>query len=250
MLGDVGLDLLPVVLVGADALAVAADWQQAAQPLDVRDQRQGALADVNARLQFVGMERFGQIVVSASFQAGDEILRAAARRQQNHIERRGEIGPSNAAAQFDAVDPRHHPVDDRERWRTVTDDVIPRRAAVAGDDHVETPALEAAAQQHRRHAVVVSDQDPHESCPRPGAWPGRSGGSMTANSVRESIGLDTYPSMPASRQRSRSPAIACAVMATMRTCPPEDCSRARIAAVASMPPIPGICRSISTTSYV
>ena len=55
--------------------------------------------------------------------------------------------------------------------------------------------------------------------------------------------------MPAARQRSRSPCIACAVSATIgsrRRC--RAFSRSRIACVASNPPISGICRSISTTS--
>ena len=56
--------------------------------------------------------------------------------------------------------------------------------------------------------------------------------------------------MPAARQRSRSPFIACAVIATMRMWPPVDALARRMAAVASSPPISGICTSISTTSKV
>ena len=55
--------------------------------------------------------------------------------------------------------------------------------------------------------------------------------------------------MPASRQRSRSPFIACAVMATMRDVRAGRRARARgWRAVASKPSISGICTSISTRS--
>ena len=50
--------------------------------------------------------------------------------------------------------------------------------------------------------------------------------------------------MPAARHRSRSPDIACAVNAMIGTWPPVSRSRARIAAVASSPPISGIWTSI------
>ena len=54
--------------------------------------------------------------------------------------------------------------------------------------------------------------------------------------------------MPAAMQRSRSPVMACAVIAMIRVWPPSIASRSRIAAVASRPPISGICTSISTRS--
>ena len=54
--------------------------------------------------------------------------------------------------------------------------------------------------------------------------------------------------MPASRQRSRSPCMALAVMAMMGTCPPCACSRWRMRRVALRPSRPGICTSISTRS--
>ena len=46
------------------------------------------------------------------------------------------------------------------------------------------------------------------------------------------------------RRRSRSPAMAWAVIAMIRMCPPVACSRRRISAVASNPSIFGICTSI------
>ena len=54
--------------------------------------------------------------------------------------------------------------------------------------------------------------------------------------------------MPASRQRSRSPFMACAVMATMGRCSVPR-SRLRIAAVAAKPSSSGIWQSMNTSAY-
>ena len=54
--------------------------------------------------------------------------------------------------------------------------------------------------------------------------------------------------MPAARQRSRSPCIACAVSATIGTCAPVPRLARADRSVASKPLISGICTSISTTS--
>ena len=54
--------------------------------------------------------------------------------------------------------------------------------------------------------------------------------------------------MPAARHLSRSPFIACAVIATIGTCRPVRARDCRIAAVASRPSISGICTSIRTRS--
>ena len=62
------------------------------------------------------------------------------------------------------------------------------------------------------------------------------------------MGFGKYPSMPAPRQRSRSPFIACAVTPTMGTRPPRPVSSPRIALVASRPSISGICTSMRMTS--
>ncbi len=89
----------------------------------------------------------------------------------------------------------------------------------------------------------------------PGMWvlwgatlPGCPFCSTAANSSCGSMGFEMYPSIPASRHRSRSLCMAWAVIATIRVYLPVPRSRARIVVVASIPPMTGICRSISTTS--
>ena len=68
-------------------------------------------------------------------------------------------------------------------------------------------------------------------------------------SADRSASRDSRPCPRPDTARDRC-VIACAVMATMRTCRPVPRSRSRIATVASRPPMTGICRSISTRSKV
>src|SRR2546427_1341716 len=92
--GDVALQLLPVLIVAADALAVRTDRQESAQLLDVGQgglqlfnsfgeaflQRQDADADLHARAQLLGVERLGDVVVGAGVEPCHQIAAALARR--------------------------------------------------------------------------------------------------------------------------------------------------------------------------
>ena len=72
---------------------------------------------------------------------------------------------------------------------------------------------------------------------------------MAASSAAGRTGLATNAFMPAARQRSRSPAVACAVTATIGVVasgPPV--LGLRIAAAASKPSMPGIWTSMRMTS--
>src|SRR5262249_41727495 len=99
VLHEVAIDLLPVVLVGADALAVRADPQEAAPLLHLRKrrlqllhagreavlERQDARADAEARQKLAAMERFHEVVVGARFEPGHYVLTIVAAGQQNQI---------------------------------------------------------------------------------------------------------------------------------------------------------------------
>ena len=87
VIADVTFDLLPVIGIGADTLAVAADRQQAAKVLHVRHhllqvgdafgqpllQGEHPRPDVHPGAQLVRVERLGQVVVGACVQAGDQV---------------------------------------------------------------------------------------------------------------------------------------------------------------------------------
>ena len=156
--GDVGFDLLPVVLVAADALAVAADRQHAAQLFDARErllqfrdalrqpllQRQHADAGVDPRAQLRGAERLDQVVVGAGVEARDHVFGGVAAGQKDHVHRGAGGIAADAAAQFRAVEARHLPVHDRQRRRVVGRDDLPRGRAVLHDNRLDGPAREGA----------------------------------------------------------------------------------------------------------
>ena len=85
--GDVPLHLLPVLVVAANALAVAADRRSPLQLLHAGErrlefghplgefflQRQHADADVDARAQLVRVKRLDDVVVRTSIEAGDDV---------------------------------------------------------------------------------------------------------------------------------------------------------------------------------
>jgi len=54
-----------------------------------------------------------------------------------------------AAAQLEAVEPRHHPVDDRQRRGGVAGDVAPRGAAVVNHGDLEALTPQRAAQDNK-----------------------------------------------------------------------------------------------------
>ena len=82
------LDLQPVVMVVADALAVRADRQQTAQLAHVRErllqfgdaraehllETDDTAADADAGAQLVPVERLGDVVVSAALEPGDNAI--------------------------------------------------------------------------------------------------------------------------------------------------------------------------------
>ena len=89
---DIALDLLPVILVVADFLAVGTDWQQTLEVFFARYrffelahpigeghlQIEDALADLNPRLQFLAVEGLIEVVVGAGGERfGDVVLGVA-----------------------------------------------------------------------------------------------------------------------------------------------------------------------------
>src|SRR6185369_16268148 len=65
MFGDVTFDLLPVIVLGPDALAVAANRQEPGEALDVGDEPEGTLPHTNPRPELVRIERLRKVVVCA-----------------------------------------------------------------------------------------------------------------------------------------------------------------------------------------
>src|SRR5439155_263902 len=176
--GHVLLDLLPVVAVVANLLAVRADRQQAAQLPDAGQglfqlgdagrqhglQFDDADADLHAGLELLMVERLGDVVVRAGLQTGDDVLLAAARGQKDDVQ-----GPlvgafADAAADLHAVDLRHHPVEDRQPRSVRRAEPFPGFRAVARGRDFIAPLEERGLENAPRNRVVFRDQDLHAAC--------------------------------------------------------------------------------------
>src|SRR5262245_50795311 len=95
--GQVRLELLPIVLVVANALAPGAHWNKALQLLDPAEcffeltdafsqrrlQLDDAAADSQPRPQLLGIERLRDIIVRPTLQACDKAFCRAQSRQQD-----------------------------------------------------------------------------------------------------------------------------------------------------------------------
>ena len=115
-----------------------------------------ALQDVvDAQQQFARLERLGQIVVGAGFQAGDAAFALGARRQHQdrHVHRLAQ-----ALDQRHAVLARHHHVDD-EQIEGEAGEPLARFGGVAGDGDAEAVVAEVAREQHADALVVVDDEE-------------------------------------------------------------------------------------------
>src|ERR1041384_3036845 len=91
MFANVALDLLPVVLIIADVLAIRTDRQNALQLLDLHErlfefkdtlgetllQLDDACADLHARAQFIAVERLDDVIVRAGVESLHDVSLAA-----------------------------------------------------------------------------------------------------------------------------------------------------------------------------
>jgi hypothetical protein len=80
-------------------------------------QMQNALSGAQPRPQFFRIERLCQVIVSARCQSRDDVFLGLARGQQNHVRVRHIRLQSDRAHHFHAIQPRHHPIQQRQAWR-------------------------------------------------------------------------------------------------------------------------------------
>ncbi len=154
-------------------------------------QRHDALARSQARAQFDDVERLDQEVVGAGVEAGHAVFTAIARGQQDHVDVVLALG-ARAAADFEAVGIRHHPVEDRQARAVGRQHGRQRRLAVGnGHDLVPEPD-ERLLEQPARDRVVVGYQDSHD---RRARGPGRPPASAPANPgvFMQSPTFSTFP---------------------------------------------------------
>ena len=66
------------------------------------------------RPQFLGIGRLDDVIVGAGVEPGDDVAPCLARRDQNQIHRHAGSMRAGTPADFGTIEPRHHPVEDRQ----------------------------------------------------------------------------------------------------------------------------------------
>src|SRR5256712_13924644 len=153
MLADIGIDLLPIVCVVADFLAVHANREQS---LELFHARQGILqfpdachkvplqfhdarSHPHSGQQFLRIERLGHIVVRSGLEAADEIVLVPSACDQNEVNRFGSKLDSTLPADFRTVQARHHPVKDGEKRMVLCLKSLPSLLSVLRDYNLIAP---------------------------------------------------------------------------------------------------------------
>src|SRR6185436_9255750 len=95
-------------------------------PLQIRD----ADADLHPGTELLGIDRLDHVVVGACVEAGHEVTPAATSCKQDYIYASERRPLTNAAAQLDAVDAGHHPVENRQLRRRPGRSWLPSGRAV------------------------------------------------------------------------------------------------------------------------
>ncbi len=111
-----------------------------------------------ARDEFPRSERFGDVIVGANFEADDPVDLGAARGKQQ--DRRTRVAGADAAAEVEAVEMRHHHVEQAQGGR-LFDKGAPRRFAILGDDAIQPFQRQQIDQTGAQIDVVFSDEDFH-----------------------------------------------------------------------------------------
>jgi len=172
---DVGFDFLPIVLVVADLLAIAANGQQSLQhrhfgkggfefahavgPLPL--QRDHAFADANPGAQFLSIERFGDEIVGGAFQTNDDILRPILDGEQKDVSGLLANKITRLLANRGAVHPRHDPIDNRQLGGVLALEDLPSGLAIARDDHVVAPFSQHSFEHRPTDGIVFGNENPH-----------------------------------------------------------------------------------------
>ena len=108
--------------------------------------------------QLVQRKRLGQVVVGTRVESVDPVVDGVPRGE--HQDRQVVAGRSQGLGRLDAVEPRHHDVDDQGVGGQPVDPGE-RLHAVVGDRHLVPVELERAAQRVADGAVVVDDKNAH-----------------------------------------------------------------------------------------
>src|SRR6266540_2292606 len=172
---DVTFDAVPVVAVVANLVAVAAYRQQTLQRFHrghsllqlshPRRQRRleldHARSDLHAGAQLAVIERFGDVIVRAGMKSFDDVVLAAPRGEQNDVGRLQFVPLASTAANLDAIDAGHEPVQDEHRRRVRLLKRVPGCSAVGRQRDFVAPLDERGLEHAAGDGIVFGGKDSH-----------------------------------------------------------------------------------------
>jgi len=118
---------------------------------------------MHARDEFQGVERLDDVVVRSRSQPDDLVRRQALRRQHDDGEARGERIGAQPATQLNAVDARHHHVEQYEVRHALADD-LQGFLAVVSDEHIEALEPQVDLDEAGDVDVIVDDEHGAHAC--------------------------------------------------------------------------------------
>jgi hypothetical protein len=122
-------------------------------------QFENAVARAQPDTRLVRMEWLREIVVGARIHTVYQVLSRRAGGQQDHVDVRLARCRANALADFDPVEPEHHPVQDGEPRRVLRLQDVPRLQTVARHHRVVSPFRQHGAQYGMKYRIVFSREN-------------------------------------------------------------------------------------------
>ncbi len=150
----------------------------------------------DAREQLARLERLGEVVDAAGGERAHLLERLVERGQEDHRHVAGRFVRLEPLAHGEAVEVRHHHVEQHE-VRRVGAGALEALGARAGGDHVETVDREQVDEQLDVRRRVVDDQDPRRGHAAPSVRRFASAAATAPRNASMLIGLLTNASKPA-----------------------------------------------------
>jgi hypothetical protein len=120
-----------------------------------------AAADLDAGAEFIDVEAFGDVIVGAGFEGGDDVDGFVAGGEEDDVVGVGGIFLAEAAAEFDAVEAGHYPIEYDELGGVFSLENFPSCFAVFGANYAMPPLEEQVGEQTSAVGIVIGDQDFH-----------------------------------------------------------------------------------------
>src|SRR5882724_8154047 len=123
-------------------------------------QSEDSITGSQTSLQFAFIEGFGEIVIGARLETPDQILFRVFSGREKYVLVGSLVTLSNLAAQLQAIDRRHHPIENQQLRRGLLLKNVPGSCAVFRNRNQVPPVLQPALQYPAEHRVVFRNQHP------------------------------------------------------------------------------------------